>query len=224
MATAILGVSKCCTSCSTEKPPSEFGNHKIMKDGLMTVCRVCVAAKNKAAYQASKDERKVKSAAYRARTKEQKAEAASRYRAANKEKIAAAQATYRSKNAEKLKAGKAEWYQANKESCAERSATWHKENPERHLVHTQNRRALKKQGDGRISQGLTARLLALQKGRCACCKGDLKELGRHLDHIVPLSKGGAHEDANIQLLCPSCNTSKRDKLPHEFMRQRGYLI
>lgn len=32
----------------------------------------------------------------------------------------------------------------------------------------------------------------------------------HIDHIVPISKGGPHIDSNFQLLCAHCNLSKRN--------------
>lgn len=34
----------------------------------------------------------------------------------------------------------------------------------------------------------------------------------HLDHIVPLSKGGAHSAKNVQLTHPLCNLKKSNKL------------
>lgn len=34
----------------------------------------------------------------------------------------------------------------------------------------------------------------------------------HIDHIVPISKGGNSEPSNLQVLCRTCNLSKRDKL------------
>jgi hypothetical protein len=37
-----------------------------------------------------------------------------------------------------------------------------------------------------------------------------------LDHWIPLSKDGTHGIDNLILLCHSCNSSKRDKLPEEF--------
>lgn len=33
----------------------------------------------------------------------------------------------------------------------------------------------------------------------------------HVDHIVPLARGGTDERSNLQALCARCNKSKRDK-------------
>ena len=47
---------------------------------------------------------------------------------------------------------------------------------------------------------------------CACgCKDDL-----HVDHIVPLSRGGTNELDNLQMLCSSCNLSKGTKTMAEW--------
>lgn len=35
-----------------------------------------------------------------------------------------------------------------------------------------------------------------------------------IDHIIPLSKGGAHSYANVQCLCRSCNFDKSDRLDY----------
>ena len=37
----------------------------------------------------------------------------------------------------------------------------------------------------------------------------------HIDHIIPLSKGGQHSTANLQLAHTFCNKSKFNKLPSE---------
>lgn len=37
------------------------------------------------------------------------------------------------------------------------------------------------------------------------------------DHIVPVAKGGGHEDANLTTACRSCNRAKRDLMPEEWM-------
>lgn len=55
---------------------------------------------------------------------------------------------------------------------------------------------------------------------CACCDTCTPRhlLGKHkpdspeLDHIVPLSRGGAHSYANTQLLCRLCNSLKSNNI------------
>lgn len=34
-----------------------------------------------------------------------------------------------------------------------------------------------------------------------------------IDHIIPMSKGGAHIDSNLQTMCSMCNIRKSDKIP-----------
>ena len=46
-------------------------------------------------------------------------------------------------------------------------------------------------------------------GSCVRC-GLRQDL--HFDHIIPVAKGGGSTDANIQILCESCNLKKSDKI------------
>lgn len=46
-------------------------------------------------------------------------------------------------------------------------------------------------------------------GACVRC-GSKKEL--HFDHIIPVAKGGGNGEANVQILCQSCNLQKTDKM------------
>lgn len=39
----------------------------------------------------------------------------------------------------------------------------------------------------------------------------------HIDHIVPKSKCGTNDEYNLQLLCATCNRSKRDMSMDEFL-------
>lgn len=50
------------------------------------------------------------------------------------------------------------------------------------------------------------------KGKCQYCQCDLPERGWHLDHVLPLSRGGNHLRSNVVASCAKCNLSKGNKL------------
>jgi 5-methylcytosine-specific restriction endonuclease McrA len=81
------------------------------------------------------------------------------------------------------------------------------------------RRARKNKAKGTVSPNIVEVLLLRQKGLCACCGVELNGVW-HLDHIMPLALGGAHDDANLQLLTPTCNRSKGALHPDEYMRRK----
>ena len=49
--------------------------------------------------------------------------------------------------------------------------------------------------------------------RCVLCGASSQEDGvkLHVDHILPVSKGGKTEMSNLRTLCNRCNFGKRDK-------------
>lgn len=47
--------------------------------------------------------------------------------------------------------------------------------------------------------------------RCKECGATNKETTLHIDHIVPVSKGGTDELDNLQTLCESCNLAKSNR-------------
>ena len=52
-------------------------------------------------------------------------------------------------------------------------------------------------------------LLEYYNYRCLCCDRDDVKLTA--DHVLPLSMGGTSDISNIQPLCLSCNSRKKDK-------------
>ncbi len=78
---------------------------------------------------------------------------------------------------------------------------------------------------GNVSLNIKGTLFRAQSGKCAFCRMKIKAIvSAHLDHIMPLDKGGLHEDSNLQVLCATCNLQKGNKDPLEFARENGRLF
>ena len=57
-----------------------------------------------------------------------------------------------------------------------------------------------------------------KKGRLRCwwCGNVIKDDTYHLDHRIPLARGGSNGADNLVISCPTCNLTKNSKTPQEF--------
>lgn len=108
-----------------------------------------------------------------------------------------------------------EWRKNNPEEAKHRDQEARKRNPQKARRTTQIRRARKRNADGTYSQFDIERKYKAQKAKCYYCGISIKD-GYHIDHVVPLSRGGSNWPDNLVLACPSCNNRKHNKLPHEW--------
>lgn len=99
----------------------------------------------------------------------------------------------------------------NSQRCRDR----YRANRERYLARNGKNRAARSKAQGSHSAEDVRWRYAVQKGRCYWCK---RVVGNdyHVDHVIPLSKGGSNGRENIVVACPPCNLSKKDKMPAEF--------
>lgn len=65
----------------------------------------------------------------------------------------------------------------------------------------------------RISTEVERRVRAAARNRCGYCLSPqhLVMARLEIEHIIPLAKGGSHDEANLWLACPLCNRYKSDK-------------
>ena len=73
---------------------------------------------------------------------------------------------------------------------------------------------LRQQERSRITAGVRAKVLSRDGYRCRHC-GITADLGAvlHVDHIIPISKGGTSDLGNLQTLCQDCNLGKSNRMP-----------
>ena len=95
---------------------------------------------------------------------------------------------------------------------------------DRHASNSHRRRARELGQLGHVSKGIKSALQKAQGNKCAFCHAAFRKVKAHLDHIVPLAKGGLHDDTNLQVLCQRCNNRKKDKDPIAFARENGRLL
>jgi 5-methylcytosine-specific restriction endonuclease McrA len=89
--------------------------------------------------------------------------------------------------------------------------------------YTAKRHALKMALLGQVDCTDIPRLCELQKWKCASCGCSVKAKW-HVDHIMPLARGGLHDRRNLQILCPGCNVRKSDKHPVDWAQANGRLL
>ena len=67
---------------------------------------------------------------------------------------------------------------------------------------------------GYISKSLRRKVAAKAHHRCGYCLTSQRISGAqmHIDHMIPISKGGASDETNMWLACAWCNSYKGDKI------------
>lgn len=126
-------------------------------------------------------------------------------------------------NVEQIKARMARYYRENAESIKARNAVWAKANPEKRRNYARKTKAKRLAAPHEPYTELDiVSLWDAQDGSCAYCL-ILLSSDYHVDHMVPLSRGGADRLDNLCLACPPCNISKGAKTPEEFMYYKAAL-
>jgi 5-methylcytosine-specific restriction endonuclease McrA len=175
------------------------------------------------------DEQRAAQAAYLKRWRAENPEACKRNRQRwyeeNKEKAEAGRRSRQKKVYEKRKRYLSAWYQKNKERRVEQATQWRlankerwnryadkwrKENPDELRAYAQKRMVIvRTQTVGTVTADDIKAILAENGSRCVYCN---KRKATTIDHVIPLSRGGAHAVHNLAGACLPCNASKGSKL------------
>ena len=186
---------KQCSKCKEEKPFDCFNKDKHKNDGLATYCKVCLKAAKALYYQKNKDK------VLKTVTDYQKTEA-------GKSVAAYAQRRYRNttKGKEAIKA-----YTSSEKGLL------------KNRLQEQKRRARLKENGAEHFTYDDLRMFWLSQNilddRCYYCLKAQPNGPEHLDHYIPIAKGGGHFKHNLRPSCTCCNLRKSDKHPIQFMKE-----
>jgi 5-methylcytosine-specific restriction endonuclease McrA len=129
-----------------------------------------------------------------------------RWRQANPERSRELNRASRLRNKEKRLEANRRWREANREKQRQMNRDWKKRNPEKARANWARRRARRIAQLGPSPQDhIKAIFIAMQWLRA-------QGVDVHVDHIVPLAAGGAHDASNLAIVPASYNTQKGDKV------------
>lgn len=119
--------------------------------------------------------------------------------------------SYARHRAKKLEQNRA-YAKRNKGLFARFQREWRAKNPDRNKINRSKRRL---STCFAVTQRDIDRLRIRQGCVCAACAKPLAH-GEHIDHIIPIARGGVTSIGNLQILCPECNMSKGSTLFYEW--------
>ena len=160
------------------------------------------------------------------------------WKAANHDKVVASRQRSSAKNVERVRRWRAanpgqaamiehrrreaypcrsqEWKRNHKEQVRAYTNRWRSTHPEnvKAWLHRRKRRAV-----GSFYAHEARLIYVAQDGLCYYCAARIamQGTGSHVDHLVPLVRGGLNVAANIVWSCKDCNLKKHDRTAAEFM-------
>lgn len=177
------GLMKTCSKCGLQKSVNDFFTHKAMTDGFRPDCKACLSKKLRERYERDKPA------------------------------ILAAQYDYNRRNADAVKkmhqkahrrrSQDPEWLARAREKARE----WDRTHPESRALNQERRRArLASAPINDLTRKQWEAIKVAFGNRCAYCGISAKRL--HVEHVIPLARGGCHTARNIVPSCGPCNARK----------------
>ena len=238
---------KTCNKCKQVLAVESFGvktGPKANKDGRRSRCKPCSIQDYKDYKSKNLDKVRNSKRNWSLKNKEKVAEMNRTYQQKNLIKLSHYNKNYRQENLQKLKSQQKEWRANNKSYKAIMDKKWAQENPKK------IRLASKRYRENNPGKAAAAALryakknpevkLQISHKRRAALQGsaiyrvtakDVRKImlkpcvycgqvSQHLDHVIPIARGGQHRIGNLVASCARCNQSKNKLFISEWKRRR----
>ena len=206
-------LTKVCSECRQEKPLDHYHKSKLGKYGRVAICAVCKAVIDAQYNEDNREAISIQRRAYRQNNKEKIAEKDRIYRQNNLEKIREADRQYYQKTSEERLAYQRKYRLENPEKIKEQNIKKYQNDIEGYKNRARKRQALEAEATvGYMPDNIKEIHLYMQRDCCALCWEPIEEEyphpDIHLEHIIPLSRGGDHSLENTQVTHGTCNQRK----------------
>lgn len=210
----ILTEKKCC-DCGKIKLIDNFYRAKARKDGYTENCIECRERRRKDHEKTDPDVYKKRWGRYYSQPE-------------NIEKNKKRMKKYREKHPEEIKENSHKAYEKHKDYYRTYSKAWYKTEKGLALVKKKHAvRRLRCAGENQITAAQIRELEQENREKygvltCVYCVAPIKG-SYHLEHRIPLSRGGENTKENATISCPTCNVRKHKKTDVEFMAEMGAI-
>jgi hypothetical protein len=244
-----IPIMKLCRECGIVKRGAEFNRSKAGAFGYKSKCRACTKAyyeanreqqlatskrwrdanheKHLASRKQYRDAHREELNAYQKRYHQANRERdnawSRQYYYANRERYSAQRKRSYEANREQQLATSKRWRETNQEWIRTRSKHWREANPEIRRSAQNRRRARIRALPSAFTIADWSRALEYFHGACAYCGNPPSLFDRdtvlHQEHHIPVSSNGPYTPDNIIPACQSCNFSKSDFDPAEWLNR-----
>lgn len=212
---------KRCTKCKTEYPSTNefFSTCKHTKDKLQSWCRACIREANRKNLS-NPEKREAHNKRIRERIKtryinDAEFRAQDNKRTREKQRVYRADPDYRADLNKKARERRKDPIYHAEEKRKRREKPRTEREKSLRAASAARRRARLLGAKGTHTAADIDLQCRSQKGKCWHCGKDLN--GEfHIDHLIPLTKGGTNWPNNIVCSCAFCNISKNDRLTQEW--------
>lgn len=185
-----------CRACGRSLPLSGFTKDKSKKNGHGTLCRACRSAYDAGHYAKHAAERRAKQALYDAKHAERRKQ-------------------YDAGRIAESRARHAEYYVANRELFLARQSAYSKTEAGRaSQAAARHNRRIRLNGHI-LTKQIISEVKEASNNICPYCGSPFTD--GHIDHIVPVSRGGTNARDNLLYVCADCNHRKGNRLLADFL-------